>query len=335
MRRARRAIRDYACGLCGLCARRHRRRPSSTRSRRRGARPTSRRCSPIPAFYHGRPIVIVGNVGARRRTAAARVRRQRIDPAGVQGHRARRPRRSARRVLGHRPDEAGRHPAAAPTICARRSRSIPTAPGRGRAGDGDHRDRGRAGGAAGAAPSIRAIVLQPVAVSRSEGHDHRPVLRTQPARRSAGRARQEPLRLRAALGRRRHLGDQHAAEGQGRERQGLRARRSTRGSTPGAGCRCAARCSRRAASWLDAEAGSLALAEAADRDRTPTKSRSACRPAPPPEVVFSAPTEDETDVSHGDHRADSVLARHRSGDAEGAHPARAISSRRPSSAASR
>jgi len=48
--------------------------------------------------------------------------------------------------------------------------------------------------------------------------------------------------------------------------------------------------------WLDAEAGSLALA------KPPTETRAEEEPvrvpaAPPPEVVFSAPTEDETDVS--------------------------------------
>jgi len=48
--------------------------------------------------------------------------------------------------------------------------------------------------------------------------------------------------------------------------------------------------------WLDAEAGSLALAKA------PTETRTEEEPVrvpagPPPEVVFSAPTEDETDVS--------------------------------------
>ena len=39
--------------------------------------------------------------------------------------------------------------------------------------------------------------------------------------------------------------------------------------------------------------------------------------APPPEVVFSAPTQDETDVSMGDERPDSVFARHRPGHAQG------------------
>ena len=42
---------------------------------------------------------------------------------------------------------------------------------------------------------------------------------------------------------------------------------------------------------------------------------------PPPEVIFSAPTEDETDVLHDDDRADPVLAGPRSGDAEGTHQA--------------
>ena len=201
-------------------------------------------------------------------------------------------------------------------------------------GHGDHRHRGRAGrGAAGAVDSRHRA--QPVALPRSEGDDHRPVLRTQPARRPAGRAGEEPLRLRPALGRRGDLGHQHAAEAEGRQRQGLRARprradrhrpladASAARSSRGAGC-C----------WLDAEAGSLDAREAADGDdaeeepiRVPA--------GPPPEVVFSAPTQDETDVSTGDDRADSVLARHRSGDAEGQDPRAAISGRRARSAASR
>ena len=65
-----------------------------------------------------------------------------------------------------------------------RSRRAVAAP---RRGHGDHRDRRRAGGAAraGVDPRDRA---QPGALSRSEGRDHRPVLRPQPARRPAGRA---------------------------------------------------------------------------------------------------------------------------------------------------
>jgi Bacterial Ig-like domain len=47
--------------------------------------------------------------------------------------------------------------------------------------------------------------------------------------------------------------------------------------------------------WLDAEAGSLALAK--PPTETPVEEAVRVPPGPPPEVVFSAPTEDETDVS--------------------------------------
>jgi hypothetical protein len=48
--------------------------------------------------------------------------------------------------------------------------------------------------------------------------------------------------------------------------------------------------------WLDAEAGSLALAKPAI-DTTPAEEAVRVPAGPPPEVIFSAPTEDETDVS--------------------------------------
>ena len=48
------------------------------------------------------------------------------------------------------------------------------------------------------------------------------------------------------------------------------------------------------AAWLDAEAGSLAIAK--PPTDTPTEEPIRVPAGPPPEVVFSAPTEDETDV---------------------------------------
>jgi len=51
--------------------------------------------------------------------------------------------------------------------------------------------------------------------------------------------------------------------------------------------------------WLDAEAGSLALAK--PPTETPTEEPIRVPAGPPPEVVFSAPTEDETDVMTSTH----------------------------------
>ena len=109
--------------------------------------------------------------------------------------------------------------------------------------------------------------------------------------------RAEPLRLRAALGRRRDLGD--ATSARPRTRARTSSWRSTRASTRGAGWRCPARCSRDAAcSGSTATAGSLALAKPPADDQPPKSEPPVRVPAaPPPEVVFSAPTEDETDVS--------------------------------------
>jgi hypothetical protein len=47
--------------------------------------------------------------------------------------------------------------------------------------------------------------------------------------------------------------------------------------------------------WIDAEAGSLALAK--PPTETPTEEPIRVPAGPPPEVIFSAPTEDETDVA--------------------------------------
>ena len=184
---------------------------------------------------------------------------------------------------------------------------------------GDRRDGGRAGAAARAAvhPRHRA---EPLALPGSEGDDHRPVLRTQPARRNAGRARQEPLRLRPPLHRCGHLGHEHAAEGEGCQRQG-------RGVRPG--------CAHRHRAVADAARHGAAGArsppprrrsrqpvarEAADRnaDRGGADSR-ACRPSARGDLQRADPGRDRRPAD--DDRAHSVLARHRSGDAEGTHQA--------------
>ena len=139
---------------------------------------------PRPADPHRRQ-------GRRRQGPAAPLRRQRVDPPALQRDRAGRPRRSPRRVLGPRPDEGRRHPRSAPTICGRRSRSIPTRRGRGPARSrrsSRRRSRRRALPRAAVDSRHRA---EPVALPRSEGDDHRPVLaaaicsancRTRPAR---------------------------------------------------------------------------------------------------------------------------------------------------------
>jgi len=51
--------------------------------------------------------------------------------------------------------------------------------------------------------------------------------------------------------------------------------------------------------WIDAEAGSLALAK--PPTETPIEEPIRVAAGPPPEVIFSAPTEDETDVSTSTH----------------------------------
>jgi hypothetical protein len=48
--------------------------------------------------------------------------------------------------------------------------------------------------------------------------------------------------------------------------------------------------------WLDAQAGSLKLAKAPAETTTQEEAPIRVPAAPPPEVIFSAPTEDETDV---------------------------------------
>jgi hypothetical protein len=54
----------------------------------------------------------------------------------------------------------------------------------------------------------------------------------------------------------------------------------------------------RGLTWIDAEAGSLAFVQGpTETAATPEESQVRVPAAPPPEVVFSAPTEDETDVS--------------------------------------
>ena len=64
------------------------------------------------------------------------------------------------------------------------------------------------------APPLRALAMEPGEIRRPEGHDHRPVPRPQSVRRPARSAGAEPLAVRAAIGRRRGVGDGRAAKGQ-------------------------------------------------------------------------------------------------------------------------
>ena len=161
------------------------------RSRRRGARRTSRRCSPIPTFYHQRPIVVVGEVSSsrQRRAASSRTTPDRsascskaTRPDGLDEIRGEfwdlgrmkpdDPRLAGLRPQGERfsidPEGAWPRPGQVTAIVA--TAVTPASPP--------------------PAPSIRTIVLESVALPRTEGHGHRTVRRTQPARRSAGRAGQ-------------------------------------------------------------------------------------------------------------------------------------------------
>ena len=200
------------------------------RSPRHAARHEPRRAArAIPAFYHRRPVVVVGELKLLDSGELRVSDDSGVDARRVQGQRAGRRRRNPRRVLGPRPHEAGRPATRRTTTCSATFGIDPegavAAPGQVTA---HHRDRRSRAADTAAAPSIRTIVLYPVAVPRSEGDGHRPVRRAQPARRSARRAGAEPLRFRAALGGRGNLGDEPAAA-----RARTSSWRSTRGSTPG------------------------------------------------------------------------------------------------------
>ena len=150
----------------------------------------------FPGFYHGRPIVVVGKVALE---ANGQLKVSDDDgsiPIVFKGNAPDGTRRSPRRVLGHRPHEGRRHQAEhlrpARHLQGEPRRSV-AAPGRGH-GDHRHRDHTRRDSAGGDHPQHRP---QPRAIRRSEGGDYRAVFRTQPARRPAGCAGEEPLRLRA------------------------------------------------------------------------------------------------------------------------------------------
>ena len=145
------------------------------------------------------------------------------------------------------------------------------------------------------APSIRSIVLIP-----SRYLDQKVTITGQFSGRNLlgdlpDAPGEEPLRLRAALDRRGDLGRQHAAAAERRHGKdfelGLDARIDTgrwlavRGTVQQG----------RGLQWLDAEPGSLTFAK--PPTETTTDEEPIRVPAgPPPEVVFSAPTQDETDV---------------------------------------
>ena len=113
----------------------------------------------------------------------------------------------------------------------------------------------------------RAIVDQKVTVTG-------PVRRPESVRRPAGLARQEPLRLRAAIGGRRHLGQRRAAEGQGLQ---LLARLPARQRTL---ARNHGHRPRPAAGWSGSRSAPTASSSARRRPKRPpsTRSRFACRP---------------------------------------------------------
>ena len=198
---------------------------ASPRSRRRGARRTSPRCSPIPASITAVPIVVVGKVALDDRTSSA----------------CRTTTASIRLVFkGNAPDgldevrgefwDIGRMKPDDPRLSGYDLRATfkidpDGAVAAARRGHGHRRDRGGAAPPP-AAPRRRSarIVLNPsryldqkvTITGQSPGRNLLGDLPDAPA--------QEPLRLRAALGRRGDLGREHAAEDQGRERQGFRAR---------------------------------------------------------------------------------------------------------------
>ena len=72
--------------------------------------------------------------------------------------------------------------------------------------------------------------------------------------------------------------------------------------------------------WIDGQAESLALAQAPTDIVAEEEPPVRVPAAPAAEVVFSAPTEDETDVPLDDERAHSVFARSESGDVRGPYP---------------
>ncbi len=143
------------------------------------------------------------------------------------------------------------------------------------------------------APSIRALALRPGAVPGRPGHGRRPVSRPQSVWRSARCARPQQLGFRAAGRRRVCVGD-----GPAPARPGVQPRRGWRGSTRAAGWR-SRRLVRRERHLVLLEATSVRLAE-------PPAPSAAAEPVarvpvagPRPVVVFSAPTQDETDVAPG------------------------------------
>ena len=184
-----------------------------------------------------------------------------------------------------------------PTTCARRSTSIPTGRGRAparspRSSPPPSRRRRRR-----PRPSIRAIVLHPsryldqkVTVTGQFGGTN--LLGDLPD--APGKSRYDFV-LRSADA---AIWVQHAAAAEGRERQGLRAWHWTRGSTPAAGSTCAGTV-KTGRGLLVARRRSRrpSARQAADRNAAADDEPIRVPAGPPPEVIFSAPTQDETDVS--------------------------------------
>ena len=132
----------------------------------------------------------------------------------------------------------------------------------------------------------------PGALSESESDDLRPVRRPQPARRPAGRAGAKPLGFRDSIGRCRDLGERRPAEGQGLR---PRARRAARYRPLARHHRRRSR--RPRAAVARGRRRRHPVGQGAGRRRRRPRSRRVRVPAaPPPEVVFSAPTQDESDV---------------------------------------
>ncbi len=259
--------------------------PGCPRSRRHGVRRTSRRCGPS-RLLPSRPIVVMGHV-ALPTTATSRLRRGGAS-GRIQGHRTRWSRRGARRVLGSRSYECRRpatgwlrHPA---HVQARPRGRLAAA----RAGDGHHRERDHGGGAADA-PSIRnsCCSRRDISIRRSRSPDS-----SQDVICSATcRTRPRTAATTSWCGR---LMPRSGYEQLRAARQGFRARP-----------RCADRHRPLAASSGHVPAGARPAVAEGEPGRWRSRSRRRRRPAeepvrvpaaPPPEVVFSTPTDDETDV---------------------------------------
>ena len=269
------------------------RRARSPRSRRARRATNIAALQAFPAFYHGRQIVLVGQVatennGTIRATDGIasvhvvfkgsapdgndEIRGEFWDLGRMKSDDPRLANIDLRSTFGVDPDGAWPRPGDVTAIMATAIAPAERAPV-----SVDSRDR-----------------AQPVALRESEGHGQRSVHRSQPAGRSSRRAGAQPLGFRDSLGGRRPLGERRAAEGQGLRPRARRAAgheplaRDHRRRARGTRAAVARGRRRRAFSWARRRRHRAPVEEAAPV-RVPA--------APPPEVVFSAPTQEETDVA--------------------------------------